>query len=133
MGYMLCSTQWKNNANTILVWKPEGRTIGPKDNIKPNLKEAGHAGANGILVPKGWNEQTVRLVFRFIFMSMGHQQAYYSSRRWRMSVESHGGMILTGKPTNTKKNLSQCHFIHHKSHVNEFGYRPMRLLWEAGA
>jgi hypothetical protein len=27
-----------------------------------------------------------------------------------MSMKSHGGMILTGKPKNSEKNLTQCHF-----------------------
>jgi hypothetical protein len=27
----------------------------------------------------------------------GHQRAYCSSPKWSMSMESHGGMILTGK------------------------------------
>jgi hypothetical protein len=31
-------------------------------------------------------------------------------------MEKDGGMILTGKkPKNSEKNLSQCHFVHHKS------------------
>jgi hypothetical protein len=34
-----------------------------------------------------------------------------------MSVESHGGMILTGKPKNSEKSLSQCHSVLHKSVV----------------
>jgi hypothetical protein len=34
-----------------------------------------------------------------------------------MSVESHDGMILTGKPKNSEKNLTQYHFVHHKSHM----------------
>jgi hypothetical protein len=35
-----------------------------------------------------------------------------------MSMESHGGKILTGKLKKSKKNLSQCHFLHHKSHMD---------------
>jgi hypothetical protein len=36
-----------------------------------------------------------------------------------MSFMNDGGMILTGeKPKNSKKNLSQCHFAHHKSHMD---------------
>jgi hypothetical protein len=30
-------------------------------------------------------------------------------------LESDGGMILTGKPKNSEKNLSQCHFVNHKT------------------
>jgi hypothetical protein len=29
---------------------------------------------------------------------------------------AHGRMILTVKPKNSEKTLSQCHFVHHKSH-----------------
>lgn len=28
---------------------------------------------------------------------------------------SSGGMVLTGKPQNSERNLSQCHFVHRKS------------------
>jgi hypothetical protein len=37
----------------------------------------------------------------------GHQWAYFSSPKWYMSMESHGGMILTGKPEELRENLSQ--------------------------
>jgi len=30
------------------------------------------------------------------------------------------GMILTGKPKYLERNLSQCHFIHQKSHVDSW-------------
>jgi hypothetical protein len=33
-------------------------------------------------------------------------------------MESHGGMIIDkGNPKNSEKILSQCHFVHYKSHV----------------
>jgi hypothetical protein len=43
-----------------------------------------------------------------------------------MSWESDGGMILTGENRRTpKKNLSQCYFVHHKSHMGFRGERPV--------
>jgi hypothetical protein len=39
-----------------------------------------------------------------------------------MSVWSIGGMILTGKTRrNLKKNLSFCHFVHKKPHIDRLG------------
>jgi hypothetical protein len=41
-----------------------------------------------------------------------------------MSIEIHGGMILTGKTEELEKHLSQCHFVHYKSHMDWPGRKP---------
>jgi hypothetical protein len=42
-------------------------------------------------------------------------------------------MILTrGKPKDSEKNLSQWHFVHHKSHMNRLGSEPKPPKGEAG-
>jgi hypothetical protein len=47
-------------------------------------------------------------------------------------LESDGGMILTReKRWNRKKNLSQCHFVHYKSHMDWPGREPGSPQWEA--
>jgi hypothetical protein len=33
-------------------------------------------------------------------------------------------MILTGKPKDSKKNISQCHFVNHKSDMDSLGANP---------
>jgi hypothetical protein len=34
-----------------------------------------------------------------------------------MGIESHGGMILIGETEELREILSQCHFVHNKSHM----------------
>jgi hypothetical protein len=37
-----------------------------------------------------------------------------------------------GKPKYSEKNLPQCHFVHHKSHMDRLGIEPVPQRWEAG-
>jgi hypothetical protein len=47
---------------------------------------------------------------------------------WYVIMDLHGAMTLTGTPKHSEKNLSQCHFLRHKSHMDW----PGPPLWEAG-
>jgi hypothetical protein len=40
--------------------------------------------------------------------------------------------IDRGKPKYSEKNLPQCHFVHHKSHIDWPGIEPVPPRWEAG-
>jgi hypothetical protein len=40
--------------------------------------------------------------------------------------------IYRGKPKYSEKNLSQCHFVHHKFHMNRPGIEPGPPRREAG-
>jgi hypothetical protein len=46
---------------------------------------------------------------------------------WRVMVE----WYLKGKPKNSERNPSQCHFVHHKFHMDWPGCKPGLLRWEA--
>jgi hypothetical protein len=47
---------------------------------------------------------------------------------WRAMVE----WYWQGKPKNLEKNLSQCHCVYHKSHIDWLACEPWPPRWEAG-
>ena len=49
------------------------------------------------------------------------------ARKW---VWSNGGMILTGENRSTQKILFQCHFVHHKYHMEWPENEPGPPRWE---
>jgi hypothetical protein len=73
------------------------------------------------------HERATEWLLILVFMSLGSdcvsdlwppKRLLFTSKRY-MSIESHGGMILTGEYRRTRrKNLSQYHFFCHKSHMD---------------
>jgi hypothetical protein len=66
-------------------------------------------------------------------------EAYCATLSWRWLVfsfflvmEHRWNEVDRGKPKYSGKNLSQCHFIHHKSHMDWPGIEPRPPRWEAG-
>jgi hypothetical protein len=47
-------------------------------------------------------------------------------------MEHRWNEIDKGKPKYSGKNLSQCHFVHNKSHMDWPGIEPGPPQWEAG-
>jgi hypothetical protein len=50
----------------------------------------------------------------------------------RVNMEQWWNYIDRGKPKDSEKNLSQCHFVHQKSHFYWPGCEPGPAQWEAG-
>jgi hypothetical protein len=54
---------------------------------------------------------------------------YYAFPRWYEFGERRWNDIGRGKQKNSEKNLSQCHFVHHKSHMDWPGRVSRWLVW----
>jgi hypothetical protein len=62
-------------------------------------------------------------------LNCGHQQTYCPPRRWYISMDSHGGMILTGETEELGEKLVPVP-LYHKSHMDWPGPEPRPLRWE---
>jgi hypothetical protein len=71
----------------------------------------------------GWDDVSELLPLTDIFFIS--QMIYgYRERRWNDTDR--------GKAKNSEKNLSQCHSVHHKSHMDWPGREPGTPWWQAG-
>jgi hypothetical protein len=66
----------------------------------------------------------------YIWTTASNGLIVHPSRRC-MRVESHGGMLSTGEPMNSKRSLFQWHFALHKSYMDWPGCEPGPPPWEA--
>jgi hypothetical protein len=85
---------------------------------------------------------------KFILLKGPAAEATDAPQRWRLIVQTYEedneffcfSILMEhqwnetdkGKPKYSEKNMSQCHFVHHKSHMERPGKEPGPLRWEAG-
>jgi hypothetical protein len=79
----------------------------------------------GILTSSCWccSCRCVRLI-----LNRGHQRAYFSFPTYYVSYGGMILMILTGEQHISDKNLSKCHFVHHRAHMDWPGHKAGPLL-----
>jgi hypothetical protein len=63
----------------------------------------------------GWDYASELLPLKDILFLL---QMIYEYGEWRWNY------IYRGKPKNSEKNLSQCHFVHHKFHMDDLKAKP---------